>query len=319
MQTVQAGCTYKKEFFNGIQFAQFRHTFLFDHAKYPITLKTVKIITKDYDLNLIWSIDCCYLYDDWTRGLRGCYLDKMKVQNFCEYKIKADFMIIGAAGHYGVGEINSFLTTEFKFPKKDFTPSRDHITININVNYDDGRVSSIINDYVKFFKNKQKNDITFIVGDKKIQANKLILSARSDVFATMFNAEMLEKKTGQVPIEDIEPAVFQLLIDFIYYGILESNDPIELLELIMAADKYEIKNLVKVCDSQIANKLSVDTAVDTLIVADLLKLDNLKKQSMNFIARNKTKVTATQAYKKLKEKKHKELSYELFEYVMEQV
>ena len=104
-------------------------------------------------------------------------------------------------------------------------------------------------DLERFYLTSMTNgDITFIVGKKEIQAHKAILSARSPVFAAMFQHDMKEAALNRVDIVGIEPAVFQALLRFIY------TDQVNLTSenseaLLAAADRYFIDLLKAKCEA----------------------------------------------------------------------
>jgi speckle-type POZ protein len=57
-----------------------------------------------------------------------------------------------------------------------------------------------------------RSDAKLVVGDKIIDVHKLVLSARSPVFAAMFASKMSEAKSGQVVIDDMELPVVKEMI-----------------------------------------------------------------------------------------------------------
>jgi speckle-type POZ protein len=77
-------------------------------------------------------------------------------------------------------------------------------------------------------------DFVFKVENEKIAAHRAILAARSPVFAAMFQHDMKENKTNEAEIEDVTPAAFKALLQFIYTGHCE----VEMLaeELLVAAN-----------------------------------------------------------------------------------
>lgn len=60
-------------------------------------------------------------------------------------------------------------------------------------------------------------DVIFNVCAKQFKAHKIILAARSTVFEALFSSES-EVDVSQIIINDIDPEVFQVLLNFIYTG-----------------------------------------------------------------------------------------------------
>lgn len=176
-------------------------------------------------------------------------------------------------------------------------------------------VLTLLDDYEKLLDNQEFSDVIFVFDKEEIRANKLIMSTRCDVFARMFNSNMLEKETGRVEITDIEPTIFKQLLRFIYCGKMESNETDDLFKLILAANKYSMIGLVKICADLLSSDLSVDNAVDCLIIADRVNEDSLKKMCINMIIENKRDAAIAEGYKKLK-KFHVDLALQILDCVM---
>ncbi len=70
----------------------------------------------------------------------------------------------------------------------------------------------------KLFQTKRFSDVTLVAaGGNRFEAHKLLLSARSSVFAIMFShPEMLENTTNEVCLEDTEPVVVERMLQYIY-------------------------------------------------------------------------------------------------------
>ena len=68
-------------------------------------------------------------------------------------------------------------------------------------------ISDLANSLSKFVGNGEKmTDITLLCREERFPAHKLILAARSDVFAAMFqHAETEEARANEVRIEDTNP------------------------------------------------------------------------------------------------------------------
>lgn len=72
-------------------------------------------------------------------------------------------------------------------------------------------------------KDKQFTDFEFLVGDRVFPAHKGVVAARSPVFARMLKSDMLESRTHQVIIEDIEATIFEEFLYFLYTGQLKRS------------------------------------------------------------------------------------------------
>ena len=97
-------------------------------------------------------------------------------------------------------------------------------------------------------ENERLTDVKFVVGlsskKKTFAAHRSILAARSPVLAELF-----EKEDVTLPIEiiDAQPSVFQDFLHFIYTGKFKGCSASSLIELQALADRFQIKNLQKIC------------------------------------------------------------------------
>ncbi|CAH2071435.1 unnamed protein product, partial [Iphiclides podalirius] len=132
------------------------------------------------------------------------------------------------------------------------------------------------------FDNERFSDVTLAVGGREFQAHKAILAARSPVFAAMFEHEMEERKRNRVDITDVDHEVLREMLRFIYTDRAPNLDKMA-DDLLAAADKYALDRLKVMCEEALCLSLSVETAADTLILADLHSADQLKAQTIDFI------------------------------------
>ncbi len=59
-------------------------------------------------------------------------------------------------------------------------------------------------------------DVCLLVGDSKIYAHKIILSAASPYFRAMFTGELAESKQDIITIKNIDDTAMEMLVDFCY-------------------------------------------------------------------------------------------------------
>lgn len=121
----------------------------------------------------------------------------------------------------------------------------------------------------------------------------------------MFEHEMEERKQNRVAIVDVDHEVLKEMLRFIYTGKAPNLEKMA-DDLLAAADKvctdensnsihfethfdvlgilqYALEKLKVMCEEALCVNLSVETAADTLILADLHSADQLKAQTIEFI------------------------------------
>ena len=152
------------------------------------------------------------------------------------------------------------------------------------------------NDIGQMLESEQLSDITLKVDKQNFRAHKIILSARSPVFAAMFQHEMLEKVQNKVTIDDIDCKVFQELLRYIYTGKVP-NFKDTVFELLPAADMYQLDKLKIMCEVYLYNNLTNENIADVLVLADAHCSTKLKTKAVEFINTNSKEVIVTEGYK----------------------
>lgn len=146
------------------------------------------------------------------------------------------------------------------------------------------REPACLEDIETLFRNEEFSDVTLSVKNEKYPAHKSILVARSSVFKAMLSHDMKEKQSNCIELQDIEVPVFEAMLRYIYSGKIQHLNLEELApELLAAADRYDLKNLKTICEKELYGKLSIATAVNTLMWADMYHAENLKEQTLLFI------------------------------------
>lgn len=154
-------------------------------------------------------------------------------------------------------------------------------------------------DFSMLLETGRFSDVTLLVDDKEFEAHKSILTIRSEVFAAMFDHEMMEEnKSNRVVIKDFDHRVIQEMLTFIYSNKSPNLDDMA-AELLAAADKYALKRLKIMCETVLHRDLNVDSAIETLILADRYDAVRLKAQSLNVIRANIATVVKTDEWRQM--------------------
>lgn len=98
----------------------------------------------------------------------------------------------------------------------------------------------------------------------------------------MFEHEMEEKKQNRVEITDMDPEVLREMLRFIYTGKAPNLEKMA-DDLLSAADKYDLERLKVMCEEALCSNLSVETAADVLILADMHSAGQLKAHAIDYI------------------------------------
>ena len=148
----------------------------------------------------------------------------------------------------------------------------------------------------KLFEAKSTFDLKIICNEKTFECHKNVLCCQSDVFETMFlNMNMAEAKSGVVKIDDFKAEVIDTLLYFLYHEEVKYTKMIN-TELLSAAEKYNIPELLEVCTKYLKQNLSFENALDVLVAAHLTNQKTLFDAASDFTYKNRDKVVKTTAW-----------------------
>lgn len=108
----------------------------------------------------------------------------------------------------------------------------------------------LMDQYSRLLKNTTFFDFTFIVKGKPFKVHKNILASESETMQVMFTAQLKESVQGACIGDDIEPDIFQHMLQFIYAGIAPANLDDLSTDLYKAAHYYRIVKLMEICEQR---------------------------------------------------------------------
>jgi BTB/POZ domain len=131
-------------------------------------------------------------------------------------------------------------------------------------------------------ENPQFSDFKFVVKDKEFKVHRNILASASPIFARLFTADMDEARKSECTVKDIEPKIFEHLLQFIYGGKLPEDIGAVAVKLYEAAHYYEINQLKEICQQEFPSMLKTENALEMFNWActydeEYLKMEAWKK------------------------------------------
>ncbi|XP_065205268.1 speckle-type POZ protein B-like [Planococcus citri] len=186
----------------------------------------------------------------------------------------------------------------------------DSLTISLQLMYfkiDEGSIAEIFRgcntahlqnyseNFVSMLENRKFSDFTLSVRGKDYPVHKVILAARSNYFAKMFESGMKENEVNRVEITDVKEDVMNEILKFIYAGKCANVDKLA-DDLLAAANKYDIDQLKKICLKTISKSISVDNAPNLLVLADLYHENELKSKVIDFMLTRSIEVKNSRAW-----------------------
>jgi hypothetical protein len=144
------------------------------------------------------------------------------------------------------------------------------------------------------------SDTKIVCCGEVLNVHKSILALRSDVFKAMFdsNNNTEETKLGVVKINDIDPVSMKTLIHFIYTGQVTMESAT--MDVLFAADKYNVKELVDQCEFGILANITLDNAVKIMVTSRLLASQKIFNKAQELIKSNPGQVKGGKHWEELK-------------------
>ncbi|CAF2171004.1 unnamed protein product [Brassica rapa] len=124
-------------------------------------------------------------------------------------------------------------------------------------------------------------------GDELIAAHKIILAARSKVFATMFESDKIKNWTVHetITLSDLKRKELEVFVEFCYAGECMPSEKLKkhAMSRYCAADKYEIPYLRDLCRNHIMSSINASNAVEILELSRLPFDKTLGEFANNYI------------------------------------
>ncbi|PQQ06390.1 BTB/POZ domain-containing protein [Prunus yedoensis var. nudiflora] len=157
--------------------------------------------------------------------------------------------------------------------------------------------SEELNEKIKFlsgfvvaFRDQIHTDIQLHSGDNgpPIPAHRALLAIRSEIFNNMLDSDGCKAPPNDaVTLPELNHEELESLLEFLYNGDLhEEKMNKQVYSLFLAADKYGISYLQKLCERHMLKSLSTANALDVLEVADVCLCLTLKENALDFIVKN---------------------------------
>lgn len=138
------------------------------------------------------------------------------------------------------------------------------------------RLLKLINN---LYDSETYSDIKIKLKDREINAHKLILNARLNIWSD--NA--LNNKTD-LDWSDIDPEVANSIILWIYTNNLNLSSSVLTLKLIKKAHEFKLDNLVELCEQFLISVVNIRSCVKFYSVAEEIEADNLREYCSGLIS-----------------------------------
>nr|XP_043608422.1 BTB/POZ domain-containing protein At1g55760-like [Erigeron canadensis] len=128
-------------------------------------------------------------------------------------------------------------------------------------------------------------DIIICASDGSVGAHRAVLAARSPVFRSMFSHDLKEKEMSAINISDMPIEACQAFLDYIYSNINHKDFLKHRINLLQAADKYDISDLKDACQESLLQDIDTKNVLERLQGAFLYRLPRLKVCCIQYLVK----------------------------------
>jgi len=182
------------------------------------------------------------------------------------------------------------------------TVNKSSSTITTSLAFPEPKPAELAKDIEQMFMDDRHSDFTIICRNEKesksIKVHKVILSARSPVFAAMLNLPTEEAKNSQVIFEDVDYEVMREMLHYMYSG-NAPNLQMMALDLMAVADRFQLQGLKEMADQVLRSSLTVDNVCRNLVLADMHNATELKTDALRFTAQHSSAVIETEGWARM--------------------
>lgn len=144
-------------------------------------------------------------------------------------------------------------------------------------------LEALSQDFGRLLGAESDQDVALKCGDRTVGAHKIVLASRSKVFEGMLQSDMVEGRTGQVKVKDMDADVFQEFVKYLYTGTLPKLTEDKAKGLYEAGDLYAVASLMRRCSIFLSDTLTVQNACERLVLADAHSDSEFKERVIAFI------------------------------------
>lgn len=162
----------------------------------------------------------------------------------------------------------------------------------------------ILSDHLKeMFLHGRMSDAILKANGKNFHVHKLILVARSPVFASMFQHNVGKKKTNEVDIHDCTAESIEAFLLYLYTGSAETLSTSNVYNVYYVAEKFQVADLKDICVEFMMKVISVETFCDVVDFALNHGETELQKTATEFFCENVKEIIKTEQWLKFLETK----------------
>ncbi|XP_022753506.1 BTB/POZ domain-containing protein At4g08455-like [Durio zibethinus] len=134
-----------------------------------------------------------------------------------------------------------------------------------------------------------------------VPAHKAVLVSRSPVFKAMLENEMEESRSGTIKISDVSYDALRAFVNYLYTAEAWLDEQMA-CDLLVLAEKYQVKHLKGFCEKFLVSKLNWDNSLVSYAFAHQHSAKLVLDAALCLITDNMDKLTKREEYMELVEK-----------------
>ncbi|OII72623.1 kelch motif family protein [Cryptosporidium andersoni] len=279
----------------------------------PNTYSIANISNKSISLlpSMSSSSSLCYTSENLTSNFTSEVYDnstyiKPPKARFCHTMAIHNFTLYIFGGYDGQDRLNDFIAIDL-----------------YNKLYIDIPVSTLNKDLKGLLNDKNTADIIFQLDDgSQINAHRAIITVRNHILRLLITNCSKQDRIQQfdqnsflvVPLQEISKDILLMVLEYLYTDQVEllmnldaestnasvhhsdSDYLTKVTQLFLAADKFGIVRLQRMCESYMIRFIDCNNAAILLNIADIHSSVTLKEAALNFILKNFDNVTKTKQF-----------------------
>ncbi|KAL0211722.1 hypothetical protein RCL1_005348 [Eukaryota sp. TZLM3-RCL] len=140
-----------------------------------------------------------------------------------------------------------------------------------------------LDSFESFFQSGLFSDVNIQVADRTFSLHRIILANASEFFKALFSNEWKESGMDCIPVHFDDVDSFQLLLKFIYAGIIEFS-PSNVLNLLVCASQFQVNSLISKCSDYMERSVSHECAMSYIQAASVYGLIQVENRCISILA-----------------------------------
>jgi len=134
--------------------------------------------------------------------------------------------------------------------------------------------------------NKLYSDVQLQLSDSILYGNRMILSARSDYFRTLFLSEFQERLQNSLEFKESDFLSMLAVFTFVYTNHIEFENIEDIVSVLITTERFLLDDMKQIIEQYLEDGMDTDNSVDILLLSEVANTPKLKQACITRIANN---------------------------------